>query len=212
MEQKDVRGKNRSRKWHTYNTRKRSRNSLNTSSKNIEFIYINSDYSLDSTREVKRVKRTHYSPEVVVEIYDQKGELCPIRALVDSGTTSTLLLKRYVNKVSPKAYKKPTHTLWKTMGGTFLTRQKRQVEFSFPEFSTDKTITWIIHVDDRTDDNNSLYDMIIGTDLMSALGMKLDFETKEITWEGNIVPMKIRNFLSDRENTQHVNMCTSLVY
>ena len=90
------------------------------------------------------------------------------------------------------------------MGGTFLTRQKRQVEFSFPEFSTDKTITWIIHVDDRTDDNNSLYDMIIGTDLMSALGMKLDFETKEITWEGNIVPMKTRNFLSDRENTQHV--------
>ena len=90
------------------------------------------------------------------------------------------------------------------MGGTFLTRQKRQVEFSFPEFSTDKTITWIIHVDDRTDENNSLYDMIIGTDLMSALGMKLDFETKEITWEGNIVPMKTRNFLSDRENTQHV--------
>ena len=93
-----------------------------------------SDYSFNTvgSDSRKRVKRTHFSPEIVVELYDRKGKLCPIRALVDSGTTSTLLLHRYVNNDSPKAYKSPETTVWKTMAGMFLTRQKRQVEFSFP--------------------------------------------------------------------------------
>ena len=72
-----------------------------------------SDYSFNTvgSDSRKRVKRTHFSPEIVVELYDRKGKLCPIRALVDSGTTSTLLLHRYVNSNSPKAYKSPETTV-----------------------------------------------------------------------------------------------------
>ena len=86
------------------------------------------------------------------------------------------LLERFVNKASPKAYKSPKRTKWSTMAGSFTTKQKRLVEFSFPEFSTEKTIAWTVHVDERTDSSTSTYDMVIGTDLMDKLGIKMDFQ------------------------------------
>ena len=56
----------------------------------------------------------------------------PIRVLLDSGTSSTILLKEHIDKTS--TYKKET-TKWKTMGGTFFTKKKAQVTFKLPEFS-----------------------------------------------------------------------------
>ena len=55
------------------------------------------------------------------------------------------------------------------MGGTFKTKRKARVEFKLPEFSQNKTITWMAHVDETTDTATSQYDMIIGTDLMAEL-------------------------------------------
>ena len=40
---------------------------------------------------LKRIKESHYIPELIVEIRDRNNNLIPIRALVDTGTTSTLL-------------------------------------------------------------------------------------------------------------------------
>ena len=90
------------------------------------------------------------------------------------------------------------------MGGKFSTTQKHQVEFSMPEFSTDKTITWIVHVDNRTDSTSTRYDMIIGSDLLIELGIMLDFEQKQMTWDKVTIPMKVHSFLSDRNNAQSV--------
>ena len=94
----------------------------------------------NSSTSSKRFKTTHASPEIIVEIRDKDNKKIPIRALLDTGTTSTLLLKKFVSKDSPKAYKAPTRTIWRTLGGTFHTRQKRLVTFRFPEFSHDKII------------------------------------------------------------------------
>ena len=66
-------------------------------------------YSVDRHRK-KRMKVTHYSPEVIIESYDREGKLVPLRALLDSGTSSTLMLAKYINKNSPKAYKSPVLT------------------------------------------------------------------------------------------------------
>ena len=46
-----------------------------------------------------------------------------------------------------------------------------------------------MHVDDVTSPADTMYDMIIGTDLLSELGIILDFNEKTIKWEGNEVPM-----------------------
>ena len=51
------------------------------------------------------------------------------------------------------------------MGGTFETRKKARAEFKMPEFSHNKTVIWMFHVDEMTDPITSQYDMIIGSDL-----------------------------------------------
>ena len=40
----------------------------------------------------KRSKATHYTTEVIVEILDRHGEKCPIRCLLDTGTSATIVL------------------------------------------------------------------------------------------------------------------------
>jgi hypothetical protein len=117
----------------------------------------------------KRSKKTHYSAEVVVEIEDRHGNLVPIRALIDTGTSSSIVLREFVRKGRAKSYKGQT-TKWSTLGGVFQTKRKALIDFSLPELSTQKKVTSIFHVDDKTDKDQAQFDMIIGMDLLTKLG------------------------------------------
>jgi hypothetical protein len=55
-----------------------------------------------------------------------------------------------------------------------------------PEFFREKVIKWDLHVSP----NLGAYDMIIGRDILSALGFKFDFATMTIEWDHAHVPMK----------------------
>ena len=48
----------------------------------------------------KKTKVAQYTAETVVEILDRNGKLVPIRALLDTGTTSTLILRDFVERQS----------------------------------------------------------------------------------------------------------------
>ena len=132
----------------------------------------------------------------MVQIQDRHGEIVPIRALLDTGTSSTLLLREFVKQGSAKGYKGHT-TSWMTLGGTFHTNQKAMIDFQFPEFSTDKTVHWKVHVDQITDPSKAAFDMIIGMDLMTELGIYVNTEDKHIHWEGASIPLKQRGDLSE---------------
>ena len=69
------------------------------------------------------------------------------------------------------------------MEGVNTTKKKGKVDFRFPEFSLTKSISWICHVDQRTDPKHALYDMIIGSDLMEELGINLVYSQSVMTWE-----------------------------
>ncbi len=144
----------------------------------------------------KKAKRSHLTPEVVVEIEDRNGDLVPIRALLDTGTTATILLKKFVRKGRAKSYKGKTVS-WNTMGGSFLTKQKCLVDFKFPEFSNSKTVTYVVHVDERTPRSTATYDMIIGMDLITDLGINIQTSQKSVEWEGITIPLKERHQLGD---------------
>ena len=49
------------------------------------------------------------------------------------------------------------------------------VDFGLPEFSATKIVTWKCHVDKTT---NGRYDMILGRDLLDALGLDINFSEK----------------------------------
>ena len=94
-----------------------------------------------------------------------------MRVLLDTGCSDSLLLAKYVknnNKI-----KKPVK--YATGGGTVETRYETKVNFSLPEFSDKKIVTWKFKVFEST---TLGYDMVIGRDLMSELGMDLSFNKK----------------------------------
>ena len=79
-------------------------------------------------------------------------------------------------------------TCWNTKAGIFETNKTCKVQFTSPEFDTQKLIEWKMHVDDSTTSN--LYDMMIKTDLMTELGITIDFTEQVMTWDGATAPLK----------------------
>ena len=158
----------------------------------------------NTSSSTKRTKRLHLSPDILVETCDRTGKKCVIRALCDSGTTSTLIFKDYVPRTAIHSHFKQERTRWDTMGGVFETDQKRLIRFKLPEFSTDKTVNWPVHVDTRNQSSPRQYDMLIGSDLMQALGIDIKYTTKVIQWENVEVPMKPRGFYTNPDMVQTI--------
>jgi hypothetical protein len=73
------------------------------------------------------------------------------------------------------------------------------LDFIFPEISTSKVVTWQAHVDDKNSSKKAAYDMIMGVDLMTSIGITLNCEQRCIRWGGTEIPLKTRNTLSDTD-------------
>ena len=157
----------------------------------------------ESTRPQKKSKKEHYTAEVIIEIEDRDGNLVPARGLLDTGTTSSLLLRQFVRKGRAQGYKGKKVT-WNTMGGNFVTNRKALVDFKFPELSDSKKVTWICHVDGSTPKDKAMYDIIIGMDLMTEIGIVVDTDAKEIRWEGHTTPLKLEGHIQDDERRNMV--------
>jgi hypothetical protein len=63
-----------------------------------------------------------------------------------------------------------------------------------PEFHAQRLIKWDMYVDDST--SLSTYDMIIGRDLMDAIGMDLLFSENLMRWDNATVPMRDSSILT----------------
>ena len=88
-----------------------------------------------------------------------------------------------MKKLKQKDSKKSS---WNTAAGIFQTEGTAKVDFILPEFYESKLISWKAHVTKQ----DCGYDMIVGRDLLQELGMKIDFDSNSIEWEGASVPMK----------------------
>ena len=63
-------------------------------------------------------------------------------------------------------------TTWETQAEKVQAPNKANVDFCLPKFSATKIVSWKCHVDKKT---NIRYDMILGRDLINALGLDLKF-------------------------------------
>ncbi len=155
-----------------------------------------------------------YTAAVIATTVNLKEEEVAIRALLDTGTTQTLVLKEFLPKTRAHSAKE-RKLKGNTMGGTFTTKSRALIDFTFPEFSQSKKVTWICHVDDNMKSTNTTYDMIIGMDLMTAIGITVDTQSRTIKWEGSEIPLKTRGTLDDPEQCQrlyeHLSPTTTLL-
>jgi hypothetical protein len=68
--------------------------------------------------------------------------------------------------------------VWNTLGGKFKTKRKALVEFKLPELSNSKKVTWLFHVDESSDKDWSFYDIILGMDIMTEIGLTVNTAEK----------------------------------
>jgi hypothetical protein len=73
------------------------------------------------------------------------------------------------------------------------------LDFKLPELSTSKVVTWQAHVDGKTSIKEAAYDMIMGMDLMTSIGISVDCEQRCIRWGGTEIPLKTRAILNNDE-------------
>jgi hypothetical protein len=88
-------------------------------------------------------------------------------------------------------------TKWKALGGTLTTNYESLWDFKFPEVITSKVVTWQAHVYDKTSSQEAAYDMIMGMDLMTSIGITVDCEQRCIRWGETDIPLKTRNTLNN---------------
>jgi hypothetical protein len=60
-------------------------------------------------------------------------------------------------------------------------------------------VTWQAHVDDKTSTKEAAYDIIMGIDLMTSIGITVDCEQRCIRRGGTYIPLKTRATLNKDE-------------
>jgi len=135
----------------------------------------------------KKSKTVDLKPIVFVRFNSRLGKAKPItlKCLLDTGASGSLVAKQHAKKLRMKQLP-GEQTVWTTPAGKLNTTYKCQSTFVLPEFFRDRVVEWDLHVSSSL----GAYDMIIGRDILSALGIKFDFTTMSMEWEQAVVPMK----------------------
>ena len=78
------------------------------------------------------------------------------------------------------------------------------MDFKFPELDPTKTITYVVHADDTTNAAAATYDMILGMDLMTEIGIYVNTDDKIVVWKDRTIPLKeqvdIDGFVQELDN------------
>jgi hypothetical protein len=121
----------------------------------------NNDYDELAYPFSKRIKLKHepekaqenvpvqFTADIIVEIKNRDGTVVPMRAMLDTGTTATIVVKEFVGK-GRACTNTNKRTKWKTPGGTFTTNYESLLDFKFPEIKTQ------LHPPDRAAHNKFL--------------------------------------------------------
>ena len=108
-----------------------------------------------------------------------------LKILFDSGCGATLIHHSLVHRLK-QCNNIPSN--WSTKAGNFKTTKTYRVHFTLPAFHEKCNISWTAFVD-NTYKLTSRYDMIIGRDLISELGMTFHFDTLSMEWDNATTPM-----------------------
>ena len=119
-----------------------------------------------------------------------KPSVKPLRILVDTGTTSSIILGRFTKKLRTK---RTVATTWRTKAGTFTTTEKCKIKFRLPELHRERIIEYYVNVDNSKEAPNSYYDLLLGTDMCQELGIIIDYKESVVRWDNATTPLVDRD-------------------
>ena len=136
-------------------------------------------------RPIKKRKTEHLSPIVFIRFNTRNGKPKPVmlKALIDSGGSESLLNKKFAKNLRKKTI---AQKQWTTVAGNMNTSQTAKSQFTLPELHDDRLIEWEFNLVESL----GIYDMIIGRDLLQALGLSINFNDLTLQWDDAIIPMK----------------------
>lgn len=152
---------------------------------NRQLNFIRANRSTSQNPKKKRKDDEHLIPLVFSDINIRHGKkrLKTIRVLLDSGASSTIVSSTLVEKLRVR---KEERVDWATMNGVFSTEGRCELEFALPELNPTAVIKHNVHVTKQS----SNYEMIIGCDLMTSLGINILFQDQVVTWGDGVAAMK----------------------
>jgi len=137
--------------------------------------------------QAKKVRLEDLKPIVFARFNTRRGKAksITIKCLLDTGASGSFIASKHSTHLKLHKDSNPTVT-WSTANGTLLTKQTCTCIFALPEFHRDRAIQWDMHVVD----NLGAYDMIIGRDVLSDLGVKFNFTEHTMEWDGATIAMR----------------------
>ena len=161
-------------------------------------------------RNVNRLLKSErrYS-EICVQVVMSNGRGMMLRALLDSGCSKSIILKKFTERKRRIELKDKDKVEYATYGGKFQSTSTASVGFKLIEFANKQTINYKFQVDELQSANQARYDMIIGSDLLNELGINIRYSNNCIEWEEDTIPMKLLGELQDKVTCEMIyNMHT----
>ncbi len=119
-----------------------------------------------------------------------------IFALLDSGASSSIVQKSLINE---EDVEQTTKTVWSTANGKFTTGETVKLAFTLPEINEQRVVHFKVHI---ADDILTSYDMIIRCDILTCLGLQLDFDSRIVRWDDAYCPMRHSDSLTTEQKNQ----------
>ena len=105
-----------------------------------------------------------------------KDQWRPVRILLDSGASGTVVSKAVAQKLH---IRKEESTTWTTAAGKFRTAGKARLLLKLPELSPSAAVKVTAHVHEG---QVGAYDIIIGRDVLQETGIDLVFSEQRVKW------------------------------
>ena len=122
-----------------------------------------------------------------------------LSVLFDSGSSHSMIVEKVVHKQQWKRLHNPVG--FESCNGAFELSYKTEVNLTFPELNSHRVVTWQCYIDERQG-NELGYDMIVGRDLMTSLGIQIDFQDKKLKWDG--AELEMRDFNSKTPSRKEI--------
>ena len=131
---------------------------------------------------------------------DSEGRGRMLRALFNSGCSKSIILKKFTESKRRTKLKPRDHIRYTTYGDTFNSTAKASMGLQFIEFEEKgkQTVEHEFSVNGTHYKHEPSYDVIIGTDLMWNMGVKINFREETLEWDGETLPLKIDGAIQDK--------------
>jgi hypothetical protein len=125
---------------------------------------------------------------IVVPTANNSKQYTTYLGLVDSGSSGSLINKEIVEKGNFSVQSGKKTIKWDTASGTLLTQGKVEIkQCCLLQFTQKRHITSTFHV--FTKRPNDKYDVILGRDLLQAIGLDIHYCASQFTWDNISIAM-----------------------